>query len=192
MRLFFAIEITEDIRAKAADLERQLVALFPSRAYRWTKPELFHVTMAFLGNVEESLLSKVETAAQEVISSFAATDLSFKGLNCFSSPRRPKVLWIPGVEQKEPVLESVGMQLYKACSTIIEMKNEEKVIPHITLARAKGHADRGLFKSVSSAMTSFAQTECGQMPVTSISLMESNLNGQGPRYRTLSRFSFKS
>ncbi len=63
MRLFFALWPDEAVRAQLAHWARELHALCGGRP---TRPENLHVTLAFLGNVENARVAEVERAASEV------------------------------------------------------------------------------------------------------------------------------
>ncbi len=63
MRLFFALWPDDAVRAELARWSRELHALCGGRT---TRPENLHVTLAFLGNVEDAQVAEVERAASEV------------------------------------------------------------------------------------------------------------------------------
>lgn len=193
MRLFFAIELTHDVRARAAILQASLRSELPEGSYRWTKPDLFHVTLAFLGDVEKSQLPRLSDIAKEVCEAEYTTDLEFKGLNYFDSPRRPRVLWIPAIQiaSRSP-FTVVAQRLEKAASEFLEVDSSNAIIPHITLARLSGQLNRAVVNKVEEAVKNNATYSCGQMLATKISLMESNLKGDGPRYQLIEQFALKA
>jgi 2'-5' RNA ligase len=63
MRLFFALWPDDEVRAQLAGWSRELHALCGGRP---TRPENLHVTLAFLGSVEEVRVAEVERAAGTV------------------------------------------------------------------------------------------------------------------------------
>ena len=63
MRLFFALWPDDGVRAQLAGWSRELHALCGGRP---TRPENLHVTLAFLGSVEEARVAEVERAAGTV------------------------------------------------------------------------------------------------------------------------------
>ena len=63
MRLFFALWPDEAVRAQLAHWTRELHAVCGGRP---TRPENLHVTLAFLGSVEDARVAEVECAAGEV------------------------------------------------------------------------------------------------------------------------------
>ena len=63
MRLFFALWPDEAVRAELARWSRELHALCGGRT---TPPEKLHLTLAFLGGVEDARVAEVERAADDV------------------------------------------------------------------------------------------------------------------------------
>jgi 2'-5' RNA ligase len=63
VRLFFALWPDDEVRAQLARWSRELRAVCGGRP---TRPENLHVTLAFLGNVEDARVAEVERAAGEV------------------------------------------------------------------------------------------------------------------------------
>jgi 2'-5' RNA ligase len=63
VRLFFALWPDDPVRAQLAHWSRQLHAVCAGRA---TRPENLHVTLAFLGSVDEARVAEVERAAGRV------------------------------------------------------------------------------------------------------------------------------
>lgn len=193
MRLFFAIELTDAVRNCADALQKQLSASLPNPSYRWMKPEHFHVTLAFLGNVAPDLLPRLKDVAQTVCSEHDCTALRFKGLSTFGSHRRPRVLWIPASEYTgNNTLNGVGYELYSRCSAFVDIDASNKIIPHVTLGRLTTNLNKQLTSAVLSAQEANAEYDCGEMDVHSVVLMKSNLSGSGPRYELLERFPLKS
>src|SRR5438552_5879227 len=63
MRLFFALWPDDAVRAELAQWSREIHKLCGGRT---TRPENLHVTLAFLGGVEDARVAEVERAAGEV------------------------------------------------------------------------------------------------------------------------------
>ncbi len=189
MRLFFAIELSDPVRECSASLQEELQKCLPDPSYRWTRPELFHVTLAFLGNVDEQLLPRLAEKAREICSEHLTTSLRFEGLKHFGNPRRPTVLWIPAIEYTgNNTLNGVGFELLSRCKEFVEIDDSNKINPHVTLGRLTANLSKELVLSVKRAQEVYATYDCGEMQVDSVVLMKSNLNGKGPRYELLDRF----
>ena len=59
-RLFIAVTIPEEIKAKIQEAQGELRRALPERAVRWTRREQFHLTMRFLGDVEAARVEALE------------------------------------------------------------------------------------------------------------------------------------
>jgi 2'-5' RNA ligase len=76
VRLFFALWPDEAVRAQLAHWARELHAVCGGRP---TRAENLHLTVAFLGNVEEAQVAQVERAAGEVAPQLASLVLDQPG-----------------------------------------------------------------------------------------------------------------
>ncbi len=127
MRLFIAIELPDDLKSALDSLGMDVPGA------RWVPPEQLHLTLAFLGEVEEK-------TAEEVSERLALIDspsfqFCFSGTGCFPNRRRPRVLWAglvpsPGLMRLAGRVHGVVL----ACGIPLE---ERPFSPHITLARLR-------------------------------------------------------
>ena len=60
LRLFVAIAIPEPVRDEIFRVQRDLQPLLPRDAVRWTRPDQFHLTLRFLGNVVAAGCRRIE------------------------------------------------------------------------------------------------------------------------------------
>jgi RNA 2',3'-cyclic 3'-phosphodiesterase len=140
MRLFVAIA------PPSAVLDELDIQVEPFRArrldLRWTNREAWHVTLAFLGQVDEvataRLLPRLERAARrhhEIV-------LAFAGAGAFPSPGRANVLW-SGISGDRGALarlaESVAAGASRAGASPPD--RGRRFQPHLTLARCRTPAD---------------------------------------------------
>src|SRR3989344_28007 len=98
MRLFIAINLDERIRASA----RKVVQSLESQPVdvKWVEQENLHLTLKFLGEVEESRVKEVEGKISAVTRGHAPFRISLEGLGYYGDPRHLKSLWI-GVKENE-------------------------------------------------------------------------------------------
>lgn len=189
MRLFVAIapppEVLDELDAVAAPWRSARQDL------RWTSLEAWHVTLAFLGEVEEArlprLLPRLERAAQR----HAGVTLTFSGAGAFPAPERANVLWsglsgdsLSGDSNALAALAaSVAADASRAGATPPD--RGRRFQPHLTLARCRLPAD---VTSIVAALSGFAGQE---WTADRIHLVRSHL-GSGrigtdnrPRYSTV-------
>lgn len=135
-RLFVAIDLPDDVKAALAGLPPELPAA------RWVHPEELHLTLRFIGEVDEQSCSAIKTALSVV--EFAAFPLTLCGVGHFPPGRHPRVLWV-GMNPCEGLLQlqqKIELALIEAGIT----DDERRFSPHITIARLKETAPAAVDK----------------------------------------------
>ncbi|NTV48815.1 MAG: RNA 2',3'-cyclic phosphodiesterase [Geobacteraceae bacterium] len=132
MRLFIAIEIPDELKKKISCLHVDIPGA------RWVPAEQIHLTLAFLGEVEEGAVELLKTELALIHS--PEFKLCFSGTGCFPGRHRPRVLWI-GVEP-HPHLKKLAAMVREAVLACGIPQEERPFSPHITLARLKFPASR--------------------------------------------------
>lgn len=172
MRLFVAAflpEETKDALSRYVNSFRNLV-----QGVRWEPREKFHVTLRFLGDVEESRLEGISTDIGSVVSGSGRVESGFDGLRLFPGPRNPRVLALCLVRSERFQALFDGMQ-----QAVLQNGFEgekRKFIPHVTIGRIKGDFE-GIRKIPPVDPTEFS--------ITRIGLVRSELGPHGSRYTDL-------
>lgn len=172
LRLFVAIHIPSDVRHALAQLsQRDAVGL------RWVKPNNYHITLQFLGDVPVKKLPKVKEA---MIRSVRALDATFHlhvgHIGAFPDLQRIRTLWA-GVHGDVKRLHQLQRQL---ADNLVQQgfpKRQRDFHPHVTLARSRR------LTSLPHSLRPYCQRTFGQKwAVESIQLVASELLPTGPRY----------
>lgn len=167
MRLFVAID------PPATALAELDAALGPTRVaaphgLRWTRPEQWHLTLAFLGEVPQAEVPAVAAALAATVGD-APMRLRLAGGGCFGD----RVLWA-GVAGDVYALRTLAATVAAAVGTVGIAQPEAPYRPHLTLARAgKDPAD------LRPAATALADVVGPAWDVAEVSLVRSRL-GAGP------------
>lgn len=171
-RLFFGVEMPEASKSRLLSVQQ------PVKGARWQSPEQLHLTLVFLGNVQASQLKAVQSVAQRL--SVEPFTLTLLGLGCFGEPEHPKVLWA-GIEPSESLddLQNTLSRHLVSCGFRGETRRFQ---PHITLARFRQPSG-----SVRSLLAAYREYAFGSMPVSFLSLFESQLTPEGASYSVLDR-----
>src|SRR5215475_10815429 len=103
MRTFIAIEIPSEIKSALAVLQTELRRA--GADVSWTKPENMHLTLNFLGEVDERRIEEVERACVASAAEFQPFTLSINDTGVFPNARQPRVLWAGLSGQVENVVE---------------------------------------------------------------------------------------
>lgn len=182
MRTFIAVDIGKSIRDQAVALQETLAV--SATNVKWVEPENLHVTLLFLGEVDNRQIPAVCRAVSKVTAELPAFSMTVEQVGCFPNPRRPRVLWIgigEGTQELVKLHDALELPLLElGCYR----REERQYTPHITLGRVKteGPADR-----LAASLQSHAGWRGGRIHVADLRVMSSELTPQGPLYTVLSR-----
>ena len=165
-RLFTAIELPDDVRAEL----RQLHLPMPNA--RWLRPEDYHLTLRFAGDINNSLAE--EFAANLAAIDTDAFEIRLSGLGAFGG-NDPHNVWV-GVEPSHE-LELLARAHEKAARAAGLTPDTRMFKPHVTLARLKySSAD-----AVARFFTRFGGYRSEPIYVSEFVLMSSKpMTGGGP------------
>jgi RNA 2',3'-cyclic 3'-phosphodiesterase len=179
MRLFVAIAPPPAVLDKLDALAAPLRAARPD--LRWTSREAWHVTLAFLGQVDSSaaarLLPRLERAARR----HRMFRLAFSGAGAFPAPARANVLW-GGLSGDRAALARLAQSVAAGASRAGAPPPDQgrRFHPHLTLARCPMPAD------VTELVAAMAGYQGQPWTADRIHLVRSRLGAtEQPRYATL-------
>jgi 2'-5' RNA ligase len=154
---------------------------------KWTKIDNIHITLAFLGDTEENVITDLSGMLREICSEFTPFELKLKGTGVFRNFSDPRIIWT-GVEKSEKL-----QLLYKKIQEGLKNLNidmpDKTFNPHLTLGRIKHLDDKTLFRS---QLEQFQDAELQRVPVNEVFLYESVLLPAGPIYTPISRVLFRA
>ena len=126
MRLFFALWPDDTVRAQLARWSRELHALCGGRP---TRPENLHVTLAFLGGIEDARVAEVERAGGEVAPQAVSLVLDQPGYW-----KHNRIAWA-GASLVPPALEALVSGLRAALARSRIAFDAKPFVSHVTLLR---------------------------------------------------------
>jgi 2'-5' RNA ligase len=182
IRTFIAIDVNDAVRERLVELQETLAR--GGTDVKWVEPENLHLTLLFLGEVEDKQLHEVCRAVTGACSGHAPFTMTLEKVGCFPNPRRPRILWA-GV--------GTGLQEVVALHDAIEpglldlgcyRREERDFTPHLTLGRVKG--DKVTFK-LSEAIAKNQAWQGGDTAVREVLVMSSTLGSEGPEYAVMAR-----
>lgn len=186
IRTFIGVNIGEQIRANAVALQQRLTRVDPG--VRWATPESMHVTLLFLGEVDEREIVPVCRAVESVAGREPPFTLRVSGVGAFPTPRRPKIVWA-GITDGATELQ----RLYELLEEkLLDMgcyrKEERGYTPHLTLGRVKaehgGHV-------LAAELPKLLAWDGGRTTVSEVRVFSSELRREGPEYTVLGRGALK-
>jgi len=195
MRLFVAVDLDparhEAVARAAAGLRRALDSEGWGRALRWVAPGHLHLTIRFLGEMEEAAGARVGEALAAPLD-VAPFDVVFEGAGVFPPRGAPRVVWIgltSGADGLARVFDAVESRL----RPLGVAPDTRPLSPHLTIARLRDRA-RGGRPDASrpaaprrrlDAALEAVRVAAGAQPVRSITLYQSRLTPAGPEYSPL-------
>src|SRR5947199_4392979 len=93
LRTCIAVDVSPFTRDRLVGLQETLAAAAGTRV-KWVEPENLHVTLLFLGEVDEREVPAVCRVVAEQTQQHPVFPMSIEKVGCFPNPRRPRVLWI--------------------------------------------------------------------------------------------------
>jgi 2'-5' RNA ligase len=180
LRLFVAIDIPETIQrylGDAIDTCRDVI-----QGAKWVDPGNLHLTLKFLGNVEEERLPAVEDALRSAVGG-GALRLSLGEAGVFPGPKRARVFWI-GLEGDLPGLQRLARSIDLAMRKLRFEKEKRAFAAHVTLARLRQPGDASALLACWDDLKESADKE---LLVREVLLYRSVLGSTGPTYTALAR-----
>ena len=182
IRAFVAVNLDPGLREGLVQVQERLKA---TRAdVGWVRPENLHLTLRFLGQVEEARLHAAAEAVAAATSGFGPFRFVLGGLGAFPTPRTARVVWI-GVSHGAEKLASLQAKVEEGLESVGFPPEERAFSAHLTLGRVRGPGHR---EQLAVALTSMPAEPLGEMVLHRIELMKSDLNPGGPRYSVLQSF----
>ncbi|PCJ57428.1 MAG: RNA 2',3'-cyclic phosphodiesterase [Rhodospirillaceae bacterium] len=172
-RLFVGLELPSAARARLGALCTGLANA------RWVRSENFHLTLRFIGDVDEATADDVHDALREIYAD--GFPMHLRGLGFFATRRAPRQIWV-GVEPN-PALMSLQKRISVAISSATTrtglVPEGRKFVPHVTFARL-----RDVPACAVADFLAMQEAFCVEaFPVRNFTLYSSKLSPGGPTYR---------
>jgi 2'-5' RNA ligase len=183
MRTFIAIDIDPAIKATLADFIRRLRKI-NDKDVSWSGPDAFHLTLKFLGEVDESRLEAVKEALAVRLAGAKAFPLVLKGTGAFpQSGRLIRVLWAGVFEQ--PTLMDLQREVEFAMTGLGFPPESPSFHPHLTLGRVRSALR---LREVLDELERYKYSDFGQMTASRVTLFQSQLRPSGAVYSALREY----
>jgi 2'-5' RNA ligase len=183
MRLFVAIDLDETALETIAGEQKRLMRAFgrSDRSLRWVRPEQMHLTLVFIGNVEDARGATLVDAMRDDIA-VAPFTIGFARIGVFPPHGAPNVLWLGvrrGADETVAVQRIVAERLEK-----LGVPRERRAYhPHLTLARWRSSraSDR------QRVIEANRGDEVARVDVSAVTLYRSHLSSKGSSYEAMTR-----
>jgi 2'-5' RNA ligase len=175
LRLFVGIDVganwTEHLRSTA-----DLLAETLRSGGRWVRPELYHVTVLFLGNQPAEIVPRIEAALTATGAAFAPFPLRLREVVRFG--RHEQGALVAAVDDPTGTLQRLRARLDAELTRQRISFDARGLVPHVTLVRPR----RG---SGPLPATPLDLRDVPPLDVSELHLVRSDLSSAGPRYQTI-------
>ncbi|MDP1769520.1 MAG: RNA 2',3'-cyclic phosphodiesterase [Nitrospirota bacterium] len=194
IRAFLAVELSQELRAELATIQQELKRSIEPESKRgtrisWSLPASIHLTLKFLGDMDEQVIDPLRGAIETSIERQAAVTVPIERIGMFPNPQSPRLLWVGPSEHWERgeeakrVVEIRGA-IEQSCEGFGFLREPRPFRPHLTLARIKmGERHIGVALAKSGALD--RPRSLGSLAIESVVLMQSELKPTGAVYTKL-------
>jgi 2'-5' RNA ligase len=152
-----------------------------ARHVAWVAPGKLHLTLKFLGNVDQARVEEIVAALRGAAAGVAAFEAAVRGLGAFPTPTRPRVIWAGVSEGADTMVELAG-RVDTALAILGFPREARPFSPHVTLGRVRvPRRDPALAE----ALAGGEGREFGRVRVGRVALMQSRLSPKGSEYTEL-------
>lgn len=181
MRLFVAAELPASHRAALADVCES----GRRGGVRWVPGDNVHLTLKFLGDVDEELVPKIEEALAAVAAPAEPFALSLSGCGCFPNARAPRVIWL-GLAEGAGEAAALAAAVDRALEPLGFGREKRPFKPHLTIGRVKD--PRAAAATATQKIKSLGDYAVPAARLEAVALVKSTLTPEGSVYEAIGRW----
>lgn len=172
-RVFVAINLPDEIKDKLVKWQE----VHKNFNVRWTKKNSLHITLYFIGWVEEEKIKNISLQLKAIADNYRSFDIYLTEITVGPDKKGPRIIWANGFLADE--LKNLQISIASAVKDFANKTENRPFRPHLTLARNKGR------------IKFFKEDIDLKFRVESFELMESRLLKDGAEYRVIESFKLK-
>ncbi len=187
LRAFVAIQLPAPVRAALVRTCGAFRDLAPTwRGDKWVTTENLHVTLKFLGALEEGRVAEAAAALEAACAAHPPFELVFDAVVAKPGGRRTTMLWATASEGDDAAVRLAG-DIDTALSEALRIAPDERAFrPHVTLVRARRpHAATPEALAAANVVLAAAGPAETRMSVACTTLVSSRLGRHTPTYEEL-------
>jgi 2'-5' RNA ligase len=181
IRSFIAIPLSPEVTRATIRLIERLRQ--PDDGIKWVPTDNLHLTLKFLGEVDNTELPGVCNALRDICDEFEPFELTFGGTGGLPNIERPRVLYA-GVEDLSNSLTEIVAQMERDLAELGFKPEARDYTPHLTLGRTRSGSRRAS-SDVVERLKRDESTHLGSMPVDTVQMIASFLDKHGPTYQVM-------
>lgn len=183
-RCFVAVELPEEVRHGLVDARDAIVTAAPAwRNEKWVAEHNLHLTLKFLGGLEDAQLEGVRRAVDENLARGVGFPMGVAGVRAVPRPRRCSMVWAPLDDPDGACAALAALVDSAAVASGLPADEERRFKPHVTLVRARKPHSLS-HEALTCADAALARRSLS-MSVLSVTLFASTLTRTGPVYEAI-------
>lgn len=182
MRLFLAGLVPDSVKEMLQAQLEPVRAATPQA--RWLPPESLHLTLVFLGSVDEAAVPRLREAFGGACGHHRALSLTLAGMETFGPSRSPRVL-ATALSGEVQELQALVTDARRAAEPLVQLEPERPFRPHLTVARARSAHGDSLLGRCRSALR---QGLHGTFVLRDVALFKSDTLASGAVHTELQRW----
>ena len=186
LRLFLALAVPPAVREEIGRTQGRLQRHSPTGAIRWTRPDQFHVTLKFLGDVPADQVAALEESVAQISAARPALPLSARGIGFFPGTHQPRVIWA-GARDDQGQLSELHRQIDEALRWLAPAERPQKFTGHITLGRFKPGRHAAIPKLLE-LVADYHDRHFGDWRAEAVELVRSELTSTGAEHTVVATF----
>ncbi len=185
IRSFIAIEIPDLLRAKMAEIQREVKRT--GADVKWVRPEGIHLTLKFLGSIQPEEVEKIARTTAPIVANWVPFTLRVHGLGCFPSPRNPRVIWM-GIDRGVESVLSLQQAIENGAAAEGFPPEDRPFKAHLTIGRVRSPKGRS---TLIESLARYGDAEIGTFAASEVCLFKSELKPSGAVYTKLRIFAMQ-
>lgn len=181
--MFVALAIPEQVKERIGAAQSALRRVLPSKAARWTRPQQFHLTLRFLGNVAATRVDELIEVCRRACAAHPSLELRAESIGFFPNARAPRVVWA-GIHDSNHRLAGLWRIVQSVTGAFTTEQEESQFTGHVTLARVN-RLRRSQATDLAQAAAGFEKPHFGGWKASQLDLMRSELLPEGARHTLL-------
>jgi len=173
-RLFIAVDLPSSVRGELIDV----LSSFEGFNLKLVSPELIHITLKFLGEVSDDMVSDIASSLDGI--ECMPFNANIKGVGVFPNLRSPRVVWLGAEGNFKQLYDDVE----KSLSGLDLEKDKREFTAHATLGRIK-FMPKEQMEGFLAILDNLKEVDLGEIRVDKVLLMKSTLTPYGPVYETM-------
>ncbi|PLX28497.1 RNA 2',3'-cyclic phosphodiesterase [Candidatus Parcubacteria bacterium] len=182
-RIFIAFRVAEEVREELKRVQDGLKSKNKKAHVTWSKPRGFHVTVQFIGEIEEYEVEQVKDALLHIANTHHGFKYWIDRLDGFPNPAHPKIITMR-CEEENRAGYAINEDFVKKLKELDLVHDDKPWKPHITLGRNRGDAGIQGFDTI--------QFEKKVWYVDTIELIRSDSQDGGAKYTILESYELSS